>query len=63
MYRVQKPKKREWQIRLNEELKIEEGKFITLTFTNESLKELENDLGIKESNAVATLAIRRFCNR
>ena len=56
-------KKREWQIRLNEELKIEDGKFITLTFTNESLKELEKELEIKESNAVATLAVRRFLER
>ena len=33
-----KQKKREWQIRMNEEIKHDRtGKFITLTFSNEEL--------------------------
>lgn len=43
-------KARNWNVRLQEELKgtkPKHAKFITLTFSNESLKELENDLWIK----------------
>lgn len=61
-------KSREWKIRLKEEIKqSKNGKFVTLTFNEESLKEL-NSL-IKESNkyeevnSIAALAIDRFCER
>ena len=59
-----KKKKREWQIRMNEEIKHDRtGKFITLTFSNEELDKLIQETGIQESNAVATIAIRRFLER
>ena len=35
-----KKKKREWQVRLQEELKVNKGVFITLTFSDEELKKL-----------------------
>lgn len=59
-------KSREWQTRLHEEIKVHEhAYFITLTFSNESLQEIANDLGMKEAdtNAAATLAVRRFLER
>ena len=57
-------KKREWQIRMNEEIKHDRtGKFITLTFSNEELDKLIQETGIQESNAVATIAVRRFLER
>lgn len=57
-------KKREWQIRLHEEFKHDNtGKFVTLTFSDESLRELERAVGKKECNAVATLAVHRFRER
>ena len=57
-------KKREWQTRMNEEIKHDNtGQFITLTFSNEELEKLTEETGIKESNAVATLAVRRFLER
>lgn len=38
-------KKREWQVRLHEEIKNRgNGKFVTLTFTNEELIKLENEI-------------------
>ena len=59
-----KQKKREWQIRMNEEIKNDRtGKFITLTFSNEELQKLIQETGIQESNAVATIAVRRFLER
>ena len=57
-------KKREWQIRMNEEIETNKnGKFITLTFSNEELQKLTDETGITESNAIATIAIRRFLER
>lgn len=59
-----KQKAREWQVRLCEEEKIWAHKYcMTLTFSNESLQDLCNETGLNESNAVATLAIRRFLER
>lgn len=71
-----KQKAREWQIRMAEEIKLNKnGKFVTLTFSNESLIELKNALDIKidatnektreqvTENAIATLAVRRFLER
>lgn len=59
-----KQKARDWQVRLNEEQK--EWKYIyckTLTFSNDSLKKLCKESNLKESNAVATIAMRRFLER
>lgn len=71
-----KQKAREWQIRLAEEIKENKnGKFVTLTFSDESLKELERVVrqraGTKQNklntyiieNEIATIAIRRFLER
>ena len=49
---------------MNEEIKHDStGQFITLTFSNEELEKLTKETGIKESNAVATMAVRRFLER
>lgn len=59
-----KQKAREWQIRLGEEIKRDHtGKFVTLSFSDESLEKLCSELKTTESNAVATLAVRRFLER
>lgn len=65
-----KQKARNWQIRLLEEIKQNKcGKFITLTFSNESIQQLASDKycesaqGYELDNAIATLAIRRFLER
>ena len=64
-----KQKSREWQIRLQEEVREDTtGKFITLTFSNEWYKELANEFskeitGFELDNAIATLAVRRFLER
>lgn len=61
-----KRKKREWMIRLNEELqKNKNAIFVTLTFNEESLKELEEKLSCKkpnytELNNVCYYALRHF---
>lgn len=64
-----KQKKRNWQIRLLEDIKEHKnGQFITLTFSEQSLSEL-NKLIIQSrneyinSNNIATLAVRRFLER
>lgn len=57
-------KKRAWQVRLNEEIKCNSnGKFVTLTFSEESLKELIKEVGHGESNAVAAYAVRHYLER
>lgn len=65
-----KQKKREWQVRLTEELKTcNNAIFITLSFSEESLVKLEkyikhNDFKIDiEENDIATTAIRLFLER
>lgn len=59
-----KQKARQWQIRLNEEIKVTNySKFVTLTFSDEYLNNLCKELNLTESNAVATLAVRRFAER
>lgn len=63
-----KQKKRNWQVRLLEEIKTDKsGKFVTLTFNDESLIELNNyvkcDIDDIRENEVATLAVRRFLER
>lgn len=71
-----KQKAREWQIRLAEEIKENKnGKFVTLTFSEQSLKELEQVVrsraGAKQNklntyiieNEIATIAVRRYLER
>ena len=64
-----KQKSRDWQVRLTEEIKINKnGKFVTLTFNEESLTNLSNEIPewINENsrnNYIAKLAVRRFLER
>lgn len=63
-----KKKKREWQIRLVEELKTrDDAKYVTLTFTNENLKKLEEEYpeysGYELDNMVAKRAVKLFRER
>lgn len=59
-----KKKAREWQIRLNEELRNNKNAhFVTITFSNEELKKLCDEMKIEESNAIATKAVRRWLER
>ena len=69
MYRVYETEKRDWQVRLLEEIKHDKtGKFVTLTFSEEALECLNKDVVIKTmdsiiENEMATLAVRRFLER
>lgn len=61
-------KGREWQIRLYEEIKENKnGKFVTLSFSEESLYKLSKDIVHGDiyttDNNIATLAVRRFLER
>lgn len=66
-----KQKARSWQVRLLEDLKENKnGIFVTLTFNNESIKNLWTEIrketsleGYNIDNAIATLAVRRFLER
>lgn len=63
-----KQKAREWQVRLQEEIRHDKtGKFVTLTFSDESIKELSKEIknldGYNLDNEIATLATRRFLER
>lgn len=63
-----KQKSREWQVRLHEEIRNDNsGKFVTLTFSNESIKELSENIkdlnGYNLDNEIATLGVRRFLER
>jgi hypothetical protein len=62
-----KQKSREWQIRLQEDIKKNiNGKMITLTFSDESIEALSREIKLKGynlDNAIATLATRRFLER
>lgn len=60
-----KAKASEWRTRLILEIEEQEYKaqFVTLTFNEKSLKELELKAKSKEANAVATIAIHDFLNR
>jgi len=62
-----KQKSREWQVRLTEEIRHDKrGKFVTLTFSDESLIKLNKEIELKGyelDNETATLAIRRFLER
>ena len=63
-----KQKAREWQVRLHEEIRERKnGKFVTLSFSEQSLLELKNTIkglsGYNLDNEIATKAIRRFLER
>lgn len=63
-----KKKAREWQVRLSEEIKTDnKGIFVTLSFSDEALIELQKDIidlsGYELENEIATLATRRFLER
>ena len=64
-----KMNKREWQVRMLEEVRHDRtGKFVTLTFSEESLIQLEEEQGNTANNyirynEVATIAVRRFLER
>lgn len=62
-----KQKSREWQVRLTEHIKQNaNGKFIALTFSNESIQNLTQKLshlkleGYDLDNEIATYAVRHF---
>ena len=57
-------KKREWQVRLHEEIKHRtDGKFVTLTFSEESIEKLAKECETYEANTIATKAVHDFTNR
>lgn len=62
-------KKREWQTRLNEEIRHDnKAIFVTLTLSNESYENLNQEIadyasGYIRDNLIATLAVRRFLER
>lgn len=64
-----KQKARQWNIRLQEEVRTNtHGEYITLTFSNEKLKEVKEQLegnpeGYNLDNAIATKATRLFLER
>lgn len=63
-YECRRQKAQQWRVRLQEEMKVQKyAYFTTLTFSNESLQELMKELECGETNAVATLAVRRFLER
>lgn len=57
-------KANQWRVRLQEELKENAvAKFVTLTFSNEELIKLIKETRVGESNAIMTIAMRRFLER
>ncbi len=62
-----KQKSREWQQRIIEDIKEHtNGKFVTLTFSNQNYRKLYEEVkleGYKADNQIATLAVRRFLER
>lgn len=62
-----KQEARKWQIRLYEEVRTRhDGIFVTLTFSNESIKELGKETsltGYNRDNEIATIGMRRFLER
>ena len=59
-----KQKALQWKIRLLEELKVQNhAYYITFTFSPDSLKKLCEESGLKECNAIAGIAIRRYLER
>ena len=63
-----KQKSREWQVRLQEEIRINKnGKFVTMSFNDEELLKIENEIkeleGYNRDNEVCRIGIRRFLER
>lgn len=63
-----KQKARQWQVRLQEDIKKNKnGKFVTLTLSDESITNLQQDIkgvtGYNLDNEIATKATRRFLER
>ena len=59
-----KQKARQWQVRLHEEIKSDNtGKFVTLSFSEESLYLLSERINSKEANKTAKEAVRLFRKR
>ena len=62
-----KMKAREWQVRLLEEVRHDKtGKFVTLTFSDESIAELSAGIELKGynlDNEIARKGVRRFLER
>ena len=63
-----KQKAREWQVRLQEDIRVNQNaKFITLTFSERKLKEIEDEIkgitGYERDNEVCRIAVRRFTER
>lgn len=62
-----KQKAKQWQVRLQEEIRHDKnGKFVTLTFSNENYAKLAEEInaeGYELDNEIATLATRRFLER
>lgn len=63
-----KQEKTKWQVRLLEDVRHNKNaKFVTLTFSNESIAELAKEIkglkGYDLDNEIATLAVRRFLER
>lgn len=57
-----KQKANDWKLRLLEEFKVQKDSAYmgTLTFSNEAFDKIEQITGLKEANAVATYAIKRY---
>ena len=67
-YECLRKKSNEWRVRLMEELKLRKnGKFVTLTFSDEAFKYLSKKVEGREGytldNEIATYAVRRFLER
>ena len=59
-----KKKAREWQVRMQEEIRHDKsGKFLTLTFSEDSLEKLKKDYELTKENEIATKAMRLFLER
>lgn len=59
-----KQKANAWRVRMIEELKMHKyNYFVTLTFSNDELKDLRKEFNLPECNAVAKKAVRRHLER
>lgn len=59
-----KQKALQWKIRLNEEIRVNKyAYYVTFTFSPQSLQELTTETGLKECNAIAGVAVRRYLER
>ena len=64
-----KQKSNQWKVRLMEDLRVNRNaKFVTFTFNDEGLQELDNDIkgeidGYNRDNEILSLGVRRFLER